>query len=152
MIKNHIYTRALGAFEPSSTGNFLDVLPMVNSSIHYLKAGHEWHLYHNSQVCEDGLARSLRSLKAIYQVFTECLDMDACSIHVIKTDKQGNLFNLYPWMSFIDTHGRALLDQFLQLHEMMRLYLHPGNLQDYKSLADFMDNIMIQICEIMPSH
>lgn len=120
----------------------------VTEVISYLRAGLIWARRHTSQPYEDDANESIRVLMRLKKCFESAMELP--EVGMVMRDARGgfevNVFPIIEFINFTESDGSANRN-FDMIQTVLRHYIHADNIQDYKKVGQFIQDIETALYE-----
>jgi hypothetical protein len=120
----------------------------VTETISYIRAGLVWARRNTGQPYEDDANESIRILMRLKSTFERVLDLPEVGM-VMRDSRGGYEVNIFPIIEFINhtEEDGQVRRNFDLIQTILRLYIHTENIQDYKRVGQFIQDMETALYE-----
>ncbi len=120
----------------------------VTESISYIRSGLIWARRHLTQCYEEDANESVRILVRLKKCFECALELPEVGM-VMRDKKGGYEVNVFPIIEFLNyTEGEGTASRnFDMIQSVLRCYIHADNIQEYKRVGQFIQDIETALYE-----
>lgn len=138
MTKLENATQIMGLLEVFYVEKPQNIPEKVKQVIQYLDEGYLWAVRNTPEPYEKDYRVSVEILSRLRSCFEKCLDLPPRGM-ILVDEKEGFKVNIFPVLDFLahlEKEGTACRN-FDVIANVMCLYLHSDNIQQYKDLSNF---------------